>query len=562
MVDLGENKNRFVCPNDRQLSLRAKLKTGWSVKTSSYGQRQQLEPINIEEQETIIEVIKRNEQLECMEQERVGKLMERLEKLRRNALGKTQKQCLLCGEHFGFLGTQKLTCNDCKQSVCHKCSIDGSISCLCLICSETREVWKKSGAWFFKSFPKFVLPPPINSSMARKSKIDEEDNSSDDEPKPRMWKVERRNSSTESTQLQDSLEYSRQASSSESQISKDEGYDFDTMSRRESLLSRSVSELYWSDDRISPGASSLASIFKNPADERKQLDASLGIMELALTYDPITSTLHCTIYRCKNLIPMDINGLSDPYCKINVLPSVNKSTRLKTKTVHKTRNPEFNEYLTFYEITESDLARKALHVIVVDDDKYGDDYMGEIRVPLAKLKVQNTVYLTLPLERLTPENKVPGLELTEWFDDYGTSRGQILISLCYNTKKRALLVTIMRCANLLPMDNNGYSDPFVKLHLRPDPYHRKHKTTTKRKCLNPVYNEEFAFESRPNELATQALHIAVWDKDFGKPNDYLGGLVIGGAGSKGQRLKHWLDMIHYPDHRHELWHNLTENQTE
>lgn len=75
-------------------------------------------------------------------------------------------------------------------------------SCLCLICSETREVWKKSGAWFFKSFPKFVLPPPINSSMARKSKIDEEDNSSDDEPKPRMWKVERRNSSTESTQLQ------------------------------------------------------------------------------------------------------------------------------------------------------------------------------------------------------------------------------------------------------------------------------------------------------------------------------------------------------------------------
>lgn len=104
-----------------------RLKTGWSVKTSSYGQRQQLEPINIEEQETIIEVIKRNEQLECMEQERVGKLMERLEKLRRNALGKTQKQCLLCGEHFGFLGTQKLTCNDCKQSVCHKCSIDGSI---------------------------------------------------------------------------------------------------------------------------------------------------------------------------------------------------------------------------------------------------------------------------------------------------------------------------------------------------------------------------------------------------------------------------------------------------
>lgn len=43
------------------------------------------------------------------------------------------------------------------------------------------------------------------------------------------------------------------------------------------------------------------------------------------------------------------------------------------------------------------------------------------------------------------------------------SRGQILISLCYNTKKRALFVSIKRCINLVSMDSNGFSDPFIKL---------------------------------------------------------------------------------------------------
>lgn len=44
-------------------------------------------------------------------------------------------------------------------------------------------------------------------------------------------------------------------------------------------------------------------------------------------------------------------------------------------------------------------------------------------------------------------------------------RGSILIALCYNTKRRSLAVQVKRCIGLLPMDNNGFSDPFVKLYV-------------------------------------------------------------------------------------------------
>lgn len=45
----------------------------------------------------------------------------------------------------------------------------------------------------------------------------------------------------------------------------------------------------------------------------------------------------------------------------------------------------------------------------------------------------------------------------------GEERGRILLSLCYSSQRGGLLVGVLRCAHLAPMDANGYSDPFVCL---------------------------------------------------------------------------------------------------
>jgi rabphilin-3A len=41
--------------------------------------------------------------------------------------------------------------------------------------------------------------------------------------------------------------------------------------------------------------------------------------------------------------------------------------------------------------------------------------------------------------------------------------GKIMISISYNTRKRALIVLVKECKDLTAMDKNGFSDPFVKL---------------------------------------------------------------------------------------------------
>uniref|UniRef100_A0A1I8H245 C2 domain-containing protein n=1 Tax=Macrostomum lignano TaxID=282301 RepID=A0A1I8H245_9PLAT len=135
-------------------------------------------------------------------------------------------------------------------------------------------------------------------------------------------------------------------------------------------------------------------------------------------------------------------------------------------------------------------------------------------------------------------------------------RGKIMIGLCYAPAKSELTVRVIQCVNLIAMDANGYSDPFVKLNLKPgqDKF-KKYKTEVKKRTLNPEYNEEFHYILSQQELQEKTLEITVWDKDFGTKNDFMGALVIGNRCS-GERWSHWEVMMKQPYQRHDRWHSL------
>uniref|UniRef100_G1TF98 Double C2 domain alpha n=1 Tax=Oryctolagus cuniculus TaxID=9986 RepID=G1TF98_RABIT len=300
--------------------------------------------------------------------------------------------------------------------------------------------------------------------------------------------------------------------------------------------------------------------------------AALGTLEFDLLYDQASCALHCSILRAKGLKPMDFNGLADPYVKLHLLPGACKANKLKTKTQRNTLNPVWNEDLTYSGITDEDITHKVLRISVCDEDKLShNEFIGEIRVPLRRLKPSQKKHFNICLERQVPLASpssmsaalrgiscyLKELEQAEQGPGLLEERGRILLSLSYSSRRRGLLVGIIRCAHLAAMDVNGYSDPYVKTYLRPDVDKKsKHKTCVKKKTLNPEFNQEFFYEMELSTLATKTLEVTVWDYDIGKSNDFIGGVSLG-PGARGEARKHWRDCLQQPDTALERWHTLT-----
>jgi len=280
---------------------------------------------------------------------------------------------------------------------------------------------------------------------------------------------------------------------------------------------------------------------KDLLEKEEKEEANLGKLQFSLDYDFQNNNLSVGIMQAADLAAMDMNGTSDPYVKVYVLPDRKK--KFETKVHRKTLNPVFNENFSF-KIPYSEIGGKTLVMAVYDFDRFSKhDIIGEIRIPM------NTVDLGQVVEEWR--------DLVPADDDKANERlGDLCFSLRYVPTAGKLTVVILEAKNLKKMDVGGLSDPYVKVALmQGNKRLKKKKTTIKKNTLNPYFNGSLSFEVSFEQIQKVSLQVTVLDYDRMGNNEGIGKLLLG-CNATGTELRHWSDMLASPRRPIAQWHTL------
>ncbi|CAB1311816.1 unnamed protein product [Coregonus sp. 'balchen'] len=109
----------------------------------------------------------------------------------------------------------------------------------------------------------------------------------------------------------------------------------------------------------------------------------------------------------------------------------------------------------------------------------------------------------------------------------GEKYGAVTLKASYRRSDLRLRVEVLNAANLLPMDSNGSSDPFVQLCLEPRhvfPEVEPRNTQIKNCDLNPLFDEAFEFmvSLEQCQAAGACLLVTVLDYDTLRTDDFEG----------------------------------------
>ncbi|XP_049520859.1 double C2-like domain-containing protein beta [Dermacentor silvarum] len=191
---------------------------------------------------------------------------------------------------------------------------------------------------------------------------------------------------------------------------------------------------------------------------------------------------------------------------------------------------------------------------VLDDYRFGSCALGSTTVPLSLLTPNQMCWLNAALDS---SRQVSSGGRLQW-----------RFRFCRLNARASAEMHITDAGDVYStqgLPHNIYSKTYQYLHLfsygrnlKPDSGHPGWKTTAKKKTADPEYNEELALGLQSNgDLAKHFLQITAWDKDSGKPDEYLGGIELG-LHCKRDQLQHWVDVARFPDQRFERWHPLVD----
>lgn len=567
-----------ICPSDRQLALRARLGTGWSS-AAQFTQNRQGVRLGTEEEEHILQVLKRNEQLEKEEKERVAHMLQKLERMKQSCVVQRRNECAFCKQTFGRISNLSVTCADCGRQVCSACSVELPVSdppkrrslvdrnwmpvvsaaslhqrvisadgiqsppaendtdhsrnktigekryatrfreasanitqagqnllerlksrrigqqenghiMVCKICREARDVWKRSGAWFYKT-----LPRPQTTSCPCSPRSDTVCS-----PTELVGQVR---SSTEYerdtwVKLQPRRRFSK-LNGNESHPQHDKYTDKET--GNDELPIRINQQRAPTDPNSTTNVRTSEEQFNVQPSTSDKPHRESPLVSTA-TYPQMKDSSGILSNAQHNVLTSEYSGeksAREPPIGSHVVMGTTRSGPITALQFH----PAFTTQKTRETSTLTNLA-----------SSFGQMNSSK---KLANLTGEELSMPIVPVSQSETHTEKPQASNDE------ARFGMLYFTLYHDTMNRQLHVAIHKAKNLIAMDANGLSDPYVVCQILPSSANSpRPRTSTRPQCLNPVWNEALTFEPFDEKNKHhKTLRFAVLDEDL-YGSDWLG----------------------------------------
>ncbi|XP_016150585.1 synaptotagmin-like protein 4 isoform X2 [Sinocyclocheilus grahami] len=438
------------------------------------------------EQEFILEVLRRDEELRRLEELRVKKLKTELLEIRRKGAkrgsGKySERSCGRCQEPMGLLTHNGSQCRVCKHHVCKKCqSARPNGSWMCTVCAKEINLKMSTGDWFLDERVNRYSTDPghdlVRVSLRKRplSKKHEtagemllnraELNSSQTVPvpKPRLKDIALAHKSSP-LEAYEGLDVREQQHS-------------DTESIEKASLGSSRAETE------SSHSTPIMQRKEEPTDKTSSADPAVSILMLPANSDSPSTTETASLIH-------HMNACSDS------LRDVDGLFKKSVRRVHKL----------------SDIKPASTLDLREDGTESATPSMGDRSQSVPGL---NAATLGSTMSVYSEAGDYDCVEVS----------GDIFFSLGYDEPSQCLSIVIHECKGLAYADAaKKKCNPYVKAYLLPD---KSKKKTSIKHNINPSFKETLKYSISRTQLTTRTLQLSVWHYDRFGHNAFLGEVEV------------------------------------
>ena len=547
------------------------------------------------EKRSFLEVVTRDEGFYQAEQSRIHRLVNEWRGVLARGIADEDEahfthHCKRCCAPFGWFVNTGALCALCRKKVCKKCRVvppkmsrrtlnNGSPKWLCVVCSNSRELFMSSGAWFYtrgrrgsSKSKKGLAYGSVLLKMVFSIATQKDSDVFKDPVWGELFEEIEHPSNTNPSDLNNGEGDLTMQEIEDSGISGNSGHG---ETRRFQLLNEVIggsqtrlSDIESEDELVATAESEVYAepeVFKNNR-RKSQItfegdDAvtnntlthfgSRGKVQISFLYKEEESIFEIHIFKAINLLTADSTQLTvHPYAKTYLSSARHSLGKKKTKVVKSTLNPEFDEIIS-YHINYEELITSTCSVGIWHQEFAGKNVLlGEVDIDVGDLEMSGEGSLELPVKRwytiyrslkvrTSSVLSIPSLYsrassgsvLSLYSSAGGRTNntqitGEILLALKHTGEE--LVVYVEKAKDLKSVDvRSGVSNPYCKVYLYPDETRTtKKKTTHRKRTVNPLWNEAIRYTIPVTELLQKILQVSVWNHDrFGR-NDFLGEVQI------------------------------------